>query len=696
MDGIFSSTYSGRKFVLFFALLFALPASASDSGFTFVDFIFAFVLGISLPVVVFAVLIKPMFSVKLKYALLLSGSALAMLNALSQSSPYQQSLMLSCAAIFLLVVYMWPFNILNKKEGMVLNGLTYLTGFITGFYVFALWLFPDMSAGLTWIAFASVPLLLGAYRMISFSANSEHHFARYISQWAGALIFAVATYFYLTNAITDTALVVYTVTSYLVALVNGSWMMVLKLLTYVSEKAGRDEQDYESLFVYSHDPATNLPTEQHAVHKIESQLQKSPDNRFAVLVFKPVNFSQVNNILGHKNSDILLLQFAYRLQLALAEEESLLNFEGSASPVRVARAHGLQFIVALNLTSTNHPADIMIRDMAKKIAGAVPDAMSFKNFSLNFKLSFGSAIIGDFNTSPADAIAKAEDALRVAQQQEQLIHHYDAADAFYTDTQLAQMEQLQEDIAQDNLQWRVLPQVSLTEDTLCGFELKVQWVTNTGVVLPLNEFVKIAEHSGDVYAVTKLAITHAIALIKELNELNSHLPVAINLSSTDLLEADLIDFIEMQLALHDIPAERLKIELNEQVVIDACERSKFIVDQLKAIGVVISIDYFSGSYESLRYIRRTAVDEIKIDCGHLSEQDDNGADRAILLTFIQLAQSMNIPVIGINVDSQEVVRIFRGSGGNWTQGHAAQKPLEITEFTPWLSAYFERHPYALH
>ena len=78
-------------------------------------------------------------------------------------------------------------------------------------------------------------------------------------------------------------------------------------------------------------------------------LKSHSKDKFAIIVFKPINFQQVNKILGHKNSDILLLQLAYCLQKSVETNPNLVNFGSKLVPVRIARLRGLHFLVVLQL-----------------------------------------------------------------------------------------------------------------------------------------------------------------------------------------------------------------------------------------------------------------------------------------------------------------------------------------------------------
>ncbi len=299
-----------------------------------------------------------------------------------------------------------------------------------------------------------------------------------------------------------------------------------------------------SFFNYTHDLTTNLPTAQHALKQFEQVLKTEQHSRMAVIVFKPINFRQVNTVLGHHNSDILLLQLAYCLQKKVADNPSLLSFDANPEPVRLARLQGLDFLVVFDLSTSKHEAKQVIDDLCQQLANAVPDAMSFKSFSLNFELAFGVAISGEHDNSVGEIVSHATDALLKAESKEQTIQYFDHSAVLYTEQQLALMEQLRQDIIAEDLCWYLQPQVNVEDNSLAGFELKVHWYNNDKKPLELLDFIELAEHSGEVYCLTKQMFTQAFEALFTLHNMGVYQRVSVSLSSKNLLEPDLVDFIE--------------------------------------------------------------------------------------------------------------------------------------------------------
>ena len=448
------------------------------------------------------------------------------------------------------------------------------------------------------------------------------------------------------------------------------------------------------LFSFTHDPATNLPTAQHALKQFAQALKETKSSQLAAIVFKPVNFQQVNEILGHHNSDILLLQLAFCLKRNVEENSDLLNFDRGSKAVRLARLHGLDFLVVFDLSKTKHDTKSVIDNLCKQLTKAVPEALSFKSFSLNFELAFGVAISGEHGNNVDEIVSHATDALLKGAVNGQAIQYFDNSAVLYTEQQLRLMERLRQDILSEDLRWYLQPQVNINDNSIIGFELKVHWYASEEKPLELVDFIDLAEHSGEVYLLTKQMFKQAFKSLFSLHKLGVYQRVSVNLSSKNLLEPDLVDYIEQQMKNYNIAGKYLMIELNEQVMLSACQRAKNTIDQLKSFDITIAIDNFSGSYESLRYLRKMAIHQVKINCQELGNREDNRADKAIINALITLTRSMKVPLIGTNINKHETVNSYISMGGSLVQGDIINRGVVPDEIEIWLKRWFAQHPEA--
>jgi GGDEF domain-containing protein len=194
--------------------------------------------------------------------------------------------------------------------------------------------------------------------------------------------------------------------------------LAIAIYIYINKKfieppnvQSNDIVQFDDLFSYTHDSITSLPTAQQALNKFSHAMMSVTGQRFAAIVFKPINFQQVNKLLGSRNSDLLLLQLAYCLQQQVMNNINLLSFDITPNPIRVARLQGLQFLVVYNLTTNHFDDESVLNDLCKQLNSATPQGISFQNFALNFELSFGLAISGAHGNSASEVVSNARDAM---------------------------------------------------------------------------------------------------------------------------------------------------------------------------------------------------------------------------------------------------------------------------------------------
>ena len=547
------------------------------------------------------------------------------------------------------------------------------------------WLFIG---GLIQVLAASAAGLTAAAGQVS----TKRFLALFIPQWLLTCAFVVLLYLWVTAMLPLAWLLGSILVIFTLVLLN-----ITQVLSGVLKEAGEEKNtatriSSEDLFSYTHDPATNLPSYQQALKQFDRVLKQGSNQRFAAIVFKPVNFQQVNSVLGHHNSDLLLLQLAYCIQQKVLDNSKLVNFDASHQPIRLARLQGLNFLVVAELAHSAHPEKIVIQDLCRQLSDAVPDAMSFKSFSLNFELAFGVAFAQGHETSAAELIAFAGDALLDAEQHQQSLCYFDNSTTLYTEQQLLKMERLKQDLMEENLRWYLQPQIALADKSIRGFELMVHWYCDSEVALELHEFIDIAEQSGEVHLLMKHMIVQAFRILAQLQQLGIYQPLSLNIPSKDLLESELVDFIELQSTTFGIDTKYLMIELTEALMLSASARTRAIIDQLKGLEIGIAIDQFSGSYESLRYLRKMAVNQVKINCSRLNNRQENRADKAIINALINLTRNMGLPMIGIGIEAPEVEQMFTAMGGEVAQGKVINRGVVPDELAIWIKRWYHQHP----
>lgn len=678
----------------------SFPAISATNLYSIVEFNIAFVLGLSLPVLLVLVKIRKAIPNPWYYFAGVMVGVLGFHYALVYLNTQLVPTLLSFSSITLVFMCIWPFASMLKSEGNgspeLLKYFNFSTKAIASthmLYIASVWLMPQLDAYIGWLIVNAVTLLSIALFIVLQSRFSPDDVYRLVGQWLATAIFVGAMFFWLNAQLSETSLIASFTALFLLTIVNSNWRIIQSVLKIIdTPKHDKGNDISASIAAFSYDPATNLPSYQHALISFEHLLKQFDSKRYAVIVVKPINFDHVNQILGHQNSDILLLQLAYCLQKQVAKNDNLVSFDSSSTVSRLARLQGLHFLTVIDLSDSNYPDDVMVKDLCYQLADAVPQAMSFKSFSLHFELACGVAFTAEHGSSVQEVIAHASDALLKAEKNLSLYEYYDEQHSLYNEQHLLRMEILHADIKENNLQWLAQPMIEDESDKIKGFTLIVKWRHLGNEYIELPEFKSLAEHSGDLYILTKQMIVQALKLLFELKKQNVFLPVSVSLSSDDVLQPDFADFIEEQIKTYNIAGKYLVIEILESVVVSSGERAKALIDQLRILDVMIGIDDFTGSYESLRYIRKLAIEQVKINCGRLKEAQDGSTEKAIVNSLVSLTRTMKLPMVGSEINHRDTLSMFEIMGGKVIQGDAVCSAMSVNDIPEWAKRWQTTHP----
>ncbi len=671
-------------------LLLSWPTLALSSAdqtlfrhFNFAEFSIAFILGLTLPFLLFVAFLKPILAISWRYPALLTLTLVMQFYAFSYLSFWQIPVLLSSAVLFVALICLWLVEQRSSKiapKAISAFVLVLLSLFIAG--VFTLRTFDIYQM---WLAFLAVMSMIAV--TIQFRSKESKQHLRVFSLWLVIACYGVALYQWLNANLEGVWIISLAVFTYTLAMLNGCWHIVNHLFIKFEQLKPQLQGDIaraEKVDVLL-DPITNLPNYQQALSQLKPIVNHEIKRSFAAIVFKPLNFEQVNKVLGHQNSDILLLQLAYNLQKNVSENPLLVNFSHDEQKIKISRLQGLDFLVVVNGELSHHPIKIVVEDICQHLKNSVPKAMSFKSFSLNFELAFGVSISSKTPQSIEQLIAQASDALLDAESNHQFLSYFDPTSVLYTEQQLAKMEKLKKDIIEEQLVWLAHPQISLVDNSIKGFELTIDWQSYDGKRLSSIEFSKVAEYSGEIYRLTKQMIKQAFELLTIMQRCSIDGKVSINLSSKDLLEPELADYIESQSKKAKIPLDKLVIELSEEVLLSSAFRARMMIDQFKAMEINIAIDNFSGSYESLRYLRRTSVQQVKIECTQLHNDGSAKSEKTIVNALINLIRKMDIPLIATGVNNREISKAYEAMGGEVIQGNLIHQGVEMSKISAWLS-----------
>jgi diguanylate cyclase len=159
--------------------------------------------------------------------------------------------------------------------------------------------------------------------------------------------------------------------------------------------------------------------------------------------------------------------------------------------------------------------------------------------------------------------------------------------------------------------------------------------------------------------------------------------VSVNVSTTNLLEDGFTDLVQGLLARHHLPADNLVIEITETVIIDDFERSREVIERLRDMGIVVSIDDFGSGFTSLAYLASLMVGELKLDRTFITELSTigGGRDLDIVRATINLGHEMGLRVVAEGIEDVATLDLLSELGCDRAQGYYISRPAPASKLS---------------
>ena len=430
----------------------------------------------------------------------------------------------------------------------------------------------------------------------------------------------------------------------------------------VTERRRAEQQLQHNAF---HDGVTGLPNRALFMDRLNGALsrhRRRPEQRCAVLFVNMDRFKLVNESLGHAAGDRLLVEMAAVLRRIARPGDT------------VARLGGDEFAVLME--DLEGPGDI------ERTAAALEDALA-SPFTLGTQDVFVTATTGIAVSE--EGYERAEDALRDAHT---AMHHrkthapggHQVFDRSMHSLALRTLElerDLRRAVEREEFLLHYQPIVELATGRIAGFEALVRWEhPQHGLVSPL-EFIHLAEETGLIFAIGRWALREAC---REMGDLlrgsEADVTVNVNLSSRQFSQPDLVEQIEDALRQGGLPAQRLKLEITESVIMENAESAIGVLHRLKDLGASLGIDDFGTGYSSLSYLLRFPADTLKIDRSFMWAMGDGGRNAQIVRTIIVLAHSLQMAVVAEGVETEEQRRQLVALECRYGQGYLFSRPVD--------------------
>jgi diguanylate cyclase (GGDEF)-like protein len=452
----------------------------------------------------------------------------------------------------------------------------------------------------------------------------------------------------------------------LVAADYDLWLVPLLGIPLVAIQLGSRQaviNDYEA----RHDRITGLPNREHLTRALEvaAERYERRGEKVGVLLVGLTRFKELNETLGHRRGDLVLVEVGRRLAKLRRPRGEVARLGGDEFAIVVAPAGGTEDCVAV----------------AREVIAALREPVTIRGVALDIGATVGIACHPDHRGSVDALLRHADAALEKAKSAHRPFAVYEPGLDERGQEQLALVADLRRAIDDGELVLLFQPQVELATGRLRGVEALLRWRHPERGLLSPEDFIEPAEHTGLIRPLTLWVIRSALAEADTWRAAGLDLPVAVNLSVraiTPQLPGELAGIVDGR-------PPCLELEITETVGMEDADAALRVLRELTALGIRLSVDDFGTGFSSLAYLKRLPVSAIKIDRSFVIDMDRDGDDRAIVRSTIDLARHLGMEVVAEGVENADALEELRALGCDLAQGFAISPPLPAPELRRWLA-----------
>ena len=418
------------------------------------------------------------------------------------------------------------------------------------------------------------------------------------------------------------------------------------------------------------DELTGLGNRRQLTHVLDTFFADQAEGPDAVrdlaFLFVDLNhFKEINDSFGHPAGDELLRQIGPRLVRAVGSSGS------------VVRLGGDELAVVL-MDADAHDAEAV----AQRIQAEIKEPFELQKISASVGASIGIAMVPANATNGTSLLWCADVAMyRAKLSQLEYVFFDESLDGGVDQPKL--LDELRAAIDQGNFVLHYQPQLDLRTGEILAVEALIRWLHPTLGLVPPLQFLPLAEEAGLMRPLTAWVLNEAIGQCAQWRVDGTELAVSVNISTSNLLENGFVELVEELLARHDLPAYDLVIEITETTIINDFAKSQRVIQRLRDMGIVVSIDDFGAGFTSLAYLSSLAVGELKLDRAFivgLANQGD-GRDLELVRATINLGHEMGLRVVAEGIEDLETLDLLSDLGCDLAQGYYISRPTPANKLS---------------
>ncbi len=443
---------------------------------------------------------------------------------------------------------------------------------------------------------------------------------------------------------------------------DGGLMCIYQDVSYIHHTESRLK------YLDNHDKLTQLPNRNRFLEHLSTTIAAVQGGKIdvAVAIFDIHNFREINDTYGHTMGDRVLQQIASTIQSSeipniytarIGGDEFASIFTGIKSPAKIERQTG-QILKKLRHGFTLDNIEIPIQ----------------VSIGIAFYPNHGKTVTGLVNNADAASVHARTNAFVGPGIYNNKLKHK-------TERRRLIERQMHHAIEMDELRVQYQPQIDVRSGLTTGMEALLRWNNSKlGEISPA-EFIPLAEDNGLIIELGEWVLKRSISDYQQLARYGMSPGIlAINLSRRQFKSRNITTTLEQAIAKAGLTPKQLTLEITETAIMDDTVRTTQILNELKEMGVSLSIDDFGVGYSSFAALREFPIDEVKIDRLFVADVVNDNSSQEIIRAIIDVAHALKAEVVAEGIENRKQFEMVKYLGCHRAQGFFLCEPMEATTF----------------
>jgi len=421
------------------------------------------------------------------------------------------------------------------------------------------------------------------------------------------------------------------------------------------------------------DDLTGLPNRNLLADRLSRAIERArkEGGALAVLALNLDRFKAINDSLGRRAGDLVLQEVSNRLNDEVAKTNT------------VARLERDEFALVAEVGNAD-----AVPGLAQSLLTKLAPAFQIDAHEFFLSASIGIAVFPKDGDGGEALLKNASAAMRKAKINGGDAYRFYAHDMNARSLERLNMESgLRRALEKGEFVLHYQPQLNLRSGEIIGAEALVRWQSPERGLVPPNDFIPLAEETGLIVALGEWVLRTACLQNRAWQAAGlAPITMAVNLSARQFAAQDVVALASRVLQETGLDPCYLELELTESAAMADAEAFIDTAEKLKGLAINLTIDDFGTGFSSLSYLKRFALERLKIDQSFVADITFDPNSAAIALAVIALSHSLKLKTIAEGVETEAQLNFLRAHGCDEMQGYYFSRPLPAAAFELLLRA----------